>query len=238
MLPRLRPGLDLLDVGCGPGTITRDLARIVAPGRVVALDASAEVLEEARATCVKGGVDNVEFRQGDAEALPFDEGSFDVVHAHQVLQHVRRPVRVLEEMGRVCRPGGTVAARDGDYHGQVWWPAEPLLDRWLELYTEVARSNGGEPDAGRRLLSWAKDAGFSTVVSSASAWCADTPQQCDWWADLWAERTTSSSLGARAIELGLSDADELGRLAEGWRSWAAAPGAWLAFIHGEILAEA
>jgi SAM-dependent methyltransferase len=197
-----------------------------------------DILDEARATCEAGGVDNVEFRQAAAESLPFDDGSFHIVHAHQVLQHVPNPVRVLEEMGRVCRAGGTVAARDGDYHGQVWWPAEPMVDRWLELYTAVARRNGGEPDAGRRLRAWAREAGFSTVVATASVWYANTPELCDWWSDLWAERTTSSTFGARAIELGLSEPDELARIAEGWRRWATAPDAWLAFLHGEILAEA
>ncbi|MFZ0171699.1 MAG: methyltransferase domain-containing protein [Acidimicrobiales bacterium] len=237
LLPRLRPGLELLDVGCGPGTITRDLARLVAPGAVVAIDAATDILDEARATCAEGGVDNVEFHQADAEALPFADASFDVVHAHQVLQHVQHPVRVLEEMRRVCRQGGTVAARDGDYHGQIWWPEEPMIDRWLELYSDVARNNGGEPDAGRRLVSWAKQAGFSSIVSSASAWCADSSELCIWWADLWAERTTSSTLGARAVELGLADTAELGRIADGWRRWATSPDAWLAFLHGEILAQ-
>lgn len=204
----------------------------------MAIDSAADILEEARGTCAEAGVHNVEFRQADAESLPFDDGIFDIVHAHQVLQHVPRPVRVLEEMGRVCRPGGTVAARDGDYHGQVWWPAEPMIDRWLELYSEVARRNGGEPDAGRRLAAWAREAGYSTVIATSSAWCANTPELCEWWADLWAERTTSSMLGARAIELGLSDPDELARIAEGWRRWALSPDAWLAFLHGEILAGA
>lgn len=204
----------------------------------MAIDFAADILEEARGTCAEAGVHNVEFRQADAESLPFDDGIFDIVHAHQVLQHVPRPVRVLEEMGRVCRPGGTVAARDGDYHGQVWWPAEPMIDRWLELYSEVARRNGGEPDAGRRLAAWAREAGYSTVIATSSAWCANTPELCEWWADLWAERTTSSMLGARAIELGLSDPDELARIAEGWRRWALSPDAWLAFLHGEILAGA
>jgi hypothetical protein len=113
-----------------------------------------------------------------------------------------------------------------------------MVARWLELYTAVARRNGGEPDAGRRLRAWAREAGFSTVVATASVWYANTPELCDWWSDLWAERTTSSTFGARAIELGLSDPAELARIAEGWRRWATAPDAWLAFLHGEILAEA
>ncbi|MHB1509347.1 MAG: methyltransferase domain-containing protein [Acidimicrobiales bacterium] len=238
LLPELEPGLRLCDVGCGPGTITRDLARLVAPGRVVAVDAAAGILDEARTTCRNGGVDNVEFHQADAGSLPFDDGSFDVVHAHQVLQHVSHPVAVLEEMGRICRAGGIVAAREGDYHGETWWPREPMLERWLELYTDVARANGGEPDAGRRLASWAREAGYAKVRVTASVWLASTPETCQWWADLWAERTTASTFAARALELGLTDAEELSRIADGWRRWAASPDAWLAFLHAEILAEA
>lgn len=224
-------------MGCGPGTITRDLAKLVAPGRVVAVDAAPSILEEARETSESAGVHNVEFREADAERLPFDDASFHVVHAHQLLQHVAHPVRVIEEMARVCRPGGVVAIREVDFHSQVTWPPEPLIDRWLELYTTVARRNGGEPDAGRRLRGWALEAGFSTVTTSATAFSADSPEQCEWWADLWAERTTASAFAARAVELGLSDAEELSRIADGWRRWAASPAAWLALLHAEILIE-
>ncbi len=238
LLPRLREGLNLLDVGCGPGTITADLARIVAPGRVVAVDAAADILAEAEATCKAAGVTNVEFHQADAEALPYDDGSFDVVHAHQVLQHVMHPVRVLQEMRRVCRPGGVVAARDGDYSTWTWWPREPLMNRWLELYCQVARANGGEPDAGRKMLSWAREAGFSEIEAGASVWCAATPGLREWWADLWADRVTSTVLGQREVELGLSTQDELEQIAAAWRHWSMSPDGWLALVHGEILCEA
>ncbi len=68
-------------------------------------------------------------------------------------------------MRRVRRPGGIVAARDSDYAAMTWFPADPRLDRWLALYHEVARANGGEPDAGRRLLAWAHAAGFGDVAA-------------------------------------------------------------------------
>jgi SAM-dependent methyltransferase len=205
---------------------------------VVAIDAAPGILAETKATCAGAGVTNVEFHEADAEALPYDDGSFDVVHAHQVLQHVQHPVRVLEEMRRVCRPGGVVAARDGDYATWTWWPKEPAMDRWLELYSSVARRNGGEPDAGRRLLAWAREAGYSKVDAGASVWCAATPADRHWWADLWAERVTSTALGDRAVEFGLATRPELEEIAAGWRHWAEAPDGWLAIVHGEILCEA
>jgi len=148
LLPRLRPGLDLLDIGSGPGTITVDLAERVAPGRVTAVEVSEAALAITRAEVERRGVQTVDFAVDDVHELQFPADSFDVVHAHQVLQHVPDPVRALREMIRVCRPGGVVAVRDGDYHAFTWYPALPGLDRWQELYQAAARANGGEPDAG------------------------------------------------------------------------------------------
>jgi ubiquinone/menaquinone biosynthesis C-methylase UbiE len=154
LLGHLRPGLDLLDVGCGPGTVTVDLAARVAPGRVVGLDASGLIVEQAHVLS-----DAVEWRFGDAYALDADLRDFDIVHAHQVLQHLADPVAALRAWRRACRQGGIVAARDGDYEAFTWYPPEPQLDRWLELYRRAARANGGEPDAGCRLLAWARRTG-------------------------------------------------------------------------------
>lgn len=150
LIGELHPGLDLLDVGCGPGTITADLAELVAPGRVTAVDAAEDVLRQAGETAVERGLDHVRFAVADVHALDFPDDSFDVVHAHQVLQHVGDPVQALREMRRVCRPGGIVAARDSDYGAFTWFPEVPALDGWQSLYQRVARANGASrtPVAG------------------------------------------------------------------------------------------
>ena len=138
LLDRLTPGTSLLDVGCGPGSITADLAERVAPGRVRGVEVVPGPLEQARAGAAARGL-KVEFAVDDGYALSDPDGTWDVVHAHQVLQHVSDPVAVLREMGRVARPGGLVAARDADYAGFHWWPHDPRLDRWLGLDRAVAR---------------------------------------------------------------------------------------------------
>jgi len=236
LLPHLGPGASVLDVGCGPGTITIDIARHVGPGRVQGIDASAEVIAAAHATAVDDGVTNVTFTTGDVYALDLPDDSVDVVHAHQVLQHVADPVAALREMRRACRPDGVVAARDAVYRAMSWYPLSEGLDRWLEVYCLVAEANGGEPDAGSRLRSWAIEAGCSEVTASASAWCYATPDERAWWGGLWADRIAGTALGARAVELGIASPQELPELAEAWHTWAEADDAWFAVLHGEILA--
>ncbi|MGY1808713.1 methyltransferase domain-containing protein [Blastococcus sp. SYSU D00669] len=234
LAPHLRPGLDVLDVGCGPGTITVDLAERVAPGRVVGLDVSPDPLAEARSLAASRGVD-VTFAVGDVYALDAADGSFDVVHAHQVLQHLTDPVAALREMARVCRPGGLVAVRDVDYATFVWWPDDAGLDRWLDLYHRVARRNDAEPDAGRRLLAWAHAAGLRDVTATTSAWCYASPAEREWWGNSWAGRATASAFAEQAVAYGLATPDELDAIADAWRRWRDADDGWLSMTHGELL---
>jgi SAM-dependent methyltransferase len=234
LLPSLRPGLDLLDVGCGPGTITVDLAARVAPGRVVGLDVSADPLAEARTAAERTGVD-VTFEVGDVYAMAAPDDSFDVVHAHQVLQHLTDPVAALREMARVCRPGGVIAVRDVDYAATTWFPANAGLDGWLELYGRVARANDAEPDAGRRLLSWAHAAGLRDTTATASTYCFASSDERRWWGRSWAGRATSSAFAEQALRYGLATTAELEEIAAAWLRWAAADDGWLGMLHGELL---
>ena len=236
LLPHLRPGLTLLDVGCGPGTITSDLAELVSPGRVTAVEVTADALALARAEAAERGRTNIDFAVADVHELAFPDATFDVVHAHQVLQHVADPVAALRELRRVCKPGGLVAVRDSDYAAFTWFPEIPALDDWLALYRATARANGGEPDAGRRLRSWALAAGFTDLTATASAWCYATPEEAAWWGGLWADRIVHSDLAQRLQASGATSAEELNRLADGWRAWATADDAWFSVLHGEILA--
>jgi SAM-dependent methyltransferase len=237
LLPHLRPGMDVLDVGCGAGSVTVDLAELVAPGRVVGLDSSAEALAAARQLAEERHV-HVELVRGDAEAIDLPDDSVDVVHAHQVLQHVADPVGVLREMRRVCRPGGLVAARDADYAAMTWWPDEPALDAWRELYCRTARAHGGEPDAGRRLLSWAHAAGFTDVTATASTWCCAGRADRGLWSTSWAERVRYSGLADTVLADGAATEQQLDELSEGWLRWGRSPDGWFAILHGEVLCRA
>ncbi len=235
LAPHLEEGLSLLDIGCGPGSITVEFAERLFPGRVVGVDSAEEALAVARLHAEDRNAEAV-FEQADAYALPYDDGSFDIVHAHQLLQHLARPVEALREFRRVVRPGGVVAVRDVDYAGVFWYPLLPGLERWLDLYERVHRGNGGEPDAGRRLLSWAREAGFEDVTATASIWAFTNEDDRAWWGGSWSERVLQSAFAADAEQGGHATRAELEEISEAWREWAATPDAVLMMPHGEVIA--
>jgi SAM-dependent methyltransferase len=236
LLPQLRPGLSLLDVGCGPGTITADLARLVAPGPVIGLDASSEVVAQAESYAISVGATNVRFEVGDLFALRHDDASFDVVHAHQVLQHLGDPRSALIELRRVLRSGGVLAARDSDYGAFAWAPADPVLDRWREIYMAVTERNGHDARIGPSLLGLAQAAGFDDVTVSSTCWTFADPQSRQWWGGLWADRVRLSRFAEQAVTYELSDTEELESIARAFLNWAAAPDGVFVTPHVEILA--
>jgi len=228
LLPSLVAGMSVLDVGCGPGTITVDLADRVAPGRVVGVDAAAEIIAQAAAAGSRA-----EFAVADAYSLPFADGTFDVVHAHQVLQHLARPVDALREWRRV---GDLVAVREVDYAGIVIHPLTPGLRAWEVLYQRVHRASVGEPDAGRRLKQWARRAGLTDITVGASLWVFEDADDRAWWGGLWADRAVASDFALTAMERGLATSSELQEISRAWREWAADEDGWLSMPHGELLA--
>lgn len=235
LLPHLEPGQRLLDVGCGPGNLTVELAALVAPGQTIGIDVSASVVEAATNDAGEG--DGLTFRVADTYGLPFENGSFDVVNAHQVLQHLADPPAALGEMHRVLVDGGTLAVRDSDYSAFMWSPAEPLMDRWMQLHHLASDRNGVDADAGRHLLGWVRAAGFYDATYSSSTWTFATPEDVAWWGTMWAERVEGSAFTEQVIEAGFSNPEELAAIADSFRSWAAAPDAVFVCVHGEVVAK-
>jgi SAM-dependent methyltransferase len=238
LLPHLQPGWRLLDVGCGPGTITLGLAEAVAPGEVVGVDFAEEAVRSAQAEAQERGDTRTRFRRADVTALPFEDDSFDVVHAHQVFHHLNDPVAALREMRRVCRPGGLVAVREVDYAGMVWFPELPGIARWHDTFRALSRANGAEPDAGRRLRAWARAAGLADASISSSTWTYASTEDAAWWGNSQAERVVRSSFGEQSVERGLATPAGLEEMAQAWRAWGADPDACFVMPHGELLASA
>jgi hypothetical protein len=161
LLPHLRRTDALLDVGCGPGTLTADLA-----GRV-----------------------------GSVHALEQTEQALDL----------------------------------------AWVPESVGLTRWMELYQAAATANGGEPQAGRRLLSWARQAGLTDVWAGSSTWCFAAPEDRQWWGGMWADRIQQSALASQLLDTGLATQADLQQVRDAWLDFAAQDSSWLSLLHGEVL---
>jgi hypothetical protein len=158
------------------------------------------------------------------------------VFAHQVLQHVPRPVETLGDMRRLLERGGLLGVRDSDYGTCTWSPADARLARWLELYHAVARANGAEADAGRYLHGWVLSAGFETLRVSGTTWTFPGHDAVETWAMSWAARTVGSNLATKAIEYGIATRNDLETIAAGFREWCRDPAAFFSIGHVEVLA--
>lgn len=232
VLPYLHRDSRVLDVGCGPGSITLDLAAVIAgeggsASQVVGVENTPAPVTAAEELARRRGIGAV-FMTGDAQALPFQDGTFDVVVAHQVLQHLGDPVGALREFARVAAPGGIVAVRDADYEGMFFHPQPEGMLEWQRDYRRRARANGGEPDAGRHLPQWARAAGFSAgqLTYSTTTWQYSAGAGASWLADNWIRRTCESA----AVT-----ADDTDRICAGWRSWSEDDAAVFVMPHGELL---
>ena len=235
--PVISPQSKILDVGCGPGSITIGLARWAANGSVTGIDVGEEVLQTAQQAVDEAGISNISLEQASVYELPYADSSFDLTYAHQVLQHLADPVLAIQEMARVTRTGGHVAVRDADYYTMSCSQESEMIDEWRRIYHLVARHNGAEPDAGRHLLAWFHQAGLHEVKCSATASVYVTKEERENWGLSWADRCLTTSFPIQAMEYGYATWEELEMISEGWRHWAVHPDGYFQFINGEAIAE-
>ncbi len=198
----LGPGLAVLDLGCGSGDVTVQIARQVGPtGRVVGVDMDASVLAHAQASSQSAGLD-VEWRAAMVDQLEY-EGEFDIVYARFLLSHLPDPVDALRRMKRALRPHGRILVEDVDITQHVCWPPNQGMKRYIELYTATARSKGVDPQIGPQLPALLLDAGL-----------VDVDVQIVMPAFLRGEektiaRLTLQNISQAAIESGLADRTEI-----------------------------
>ncbi|TGZ81930.1 S-adenosyl-L-methionine-dependent methyltransferase [Ascodesmis nigricans] len=236
LLPHLAPSSKVLDVGCGPGTISIDFAKRIPNGHVTGIDYSDSVIATAQSAASQSKISNVTFAIGDVYKLDFPDNTFDIVHAHQLLQHLEHPEEALQEMRRVTKPGGLVAARESDWASMAWYPELPAIAQWHKLHESVAGAHGCEPNAGRRLHFWAHKAGFrrDLITASSTTWCWREKGDREWWSKSAGGRLLAPEFADKAAKQGVQRA-ELEKIQEGWNNWAQEEDGWFSIMHGEVI---
>ena len=238
ILPKLTSPMRVLDVGCGPGTITVGLAESVAPGgSVLGVDVSDALRPEWDKRLAECKTGNLEFRVADVFASDLPRDHFDVVYLHQVLQHLPNPVDALRAAVSHSRDGALLGAREVDWGTFLVYPESQGMRDFRRIYDAVAVGNGGNPHAGRHLLQWFNAVGGLTDIRvTTSTWSFFDDAGKEWWANQWSERVVESNIARGALEMGIATSDELQAVADAWQRWKHEPDAVSAFVHFEALA--
>lgn len=219
------PGSHVLDVGCGPGYATLDLARLVGrEGRVVGVDVSARFVAHLQARAAAHGMTNVSVEVQDVESLGFPPESFDGAYARWVLTFVRRPDAVIAGTARALKRGGRLVVHDySQYAAFQVAPEHPAVHRVIEAISESWRAGGGDPSIGARLPRLMVDAGLE-VVSITPITRVARPTDALWQ---W-PRTFFDNFLPHLVRTGYLAEEERQAFDAVWAARAADPGAYLA----------
>jgi SAM-dependent methyltransferase len=232
LLPHVRAGQDVLDVGCGIGSIALDLAPSVLPGRVIGIDADAQQIEVARQAALDRGIDNVAFATSSVYELPFEAETFDVVYANTVLMYVRDQVRALREMRRVLRPDGLAAVIDDDFGTVVMSPDLPSLELGPRLFELAVAHEGGNARYSRRLRTLMLEAGFVRTqgVAHAPEVYGDLAST-RWFADFAVGLFGAPAMAEVILSEGWATRAELDALIATLREWGELPDAFASWLY-------
>ena len=231
MLSVIKPTDKILDVGCGPGTITYDLGTYVPQGSVIGVEPTKEIIDEASSKGAENGIKNVKFELGSVYKLPYEDDTFDIVHSHQVIIHLKDRVDAIKEMKRVTKPNGYVCCKDGDLESIVVYPTK--YDKIREYFTSAALNGYTSGTCGRRLRELALEAGFSSgsINSTASNWCISNDDTRKWFTDMYIERLEHAKQ-----HVGKDDSTK-NEIVKSMKEWASDEKGWLIMIQGEIICQ-
>ncbi|KAL6454367.1 SPAC1B3.06c Uncharacterized methyltransferase C1B3.06c [Candida maltosa Xu316] len=239
LIPVLKPDFKVLDVGSGPGTITIDFAKNYLPqGSIIGVEPTQELIDIANENKAKSAPDleNVSFQYGSIYKLPFEDNSFDLVHAHQVVIHLQDPVKALKELQRVTKPGGYVCVRDADLESSIAYPEKfEALSRYYTLKAKNAVST--DIKAGRKLRGRAIEAGYTpeNITTTFSSWfVADDSKIKKAWAEATTKRIKSGTEVADPNDPVKNDEinNEAIRL---WNEWKDDESSVFTLVHFEII---
>jgi ubiquinone/menaquinone biosynthesis C-methylase UbiE len=236
LVPYIRTGMNVIDCGCGPGSITCDLAEAVAPGEVVGVDRSARILERAEGIANERGITNVRFEQGDINRLHFADGTFDAALESSTLQYLPRPMKAVREIYRVLKPGGVFGARDRDYHGDLFGnPNAVVRAAWRMHYATYKKLSSMDLTTGGRLRLLLNKAGFEKLINTASYEDHGDLEGARWIAGFYTRNFDSPDYVNRIIEHGYATSELLAQWRQAWLAWGEDPRSFYSIARTEVV---
>ena len=236
LLPQLRPGLRLLDLGCGSGSISAGLAKAIAPGELHGVDMDEAQVELARSLADSAGIRNAVFHVGDLTDLPFQEGYFDVAHCHNALMGAADTQAVLAEVKRTLKPGGIIACREIICGSSFFSPDKGVLRTAWDVFEDVLFEGNGHPQAGKDLKSWVLEAGFTNLRVTASLDIFSAPADVAFIHSLAKQWFLSREMRDGLGVYGLPTDQLWDSVNAAIDEWKSSPGAAIAYAYGEVVA--
>ena len=236
LLPYLRPGMRLLDFGCGPGTISVGLAKAIAPGELHGVDMEESQIGLARSVAAAGGRANANFHVGDVTDMPFEDGFFDVAHCHSVLMHVPDTAEVLAEVKRVLKPGGILGGREMICASSFTHPDFGVIRKAWDMFEDLVDADDGHPQMGKDLKNHVLEAGFENIKATASFDIYSTPADVKFIYTLANQWFLSPEITEAAIKYGASTQELCDQIAKAYERWKDHPGAVCGVAFGEVVA--
>ena len=234
-VPHLKPGMKLLDCGCGPGSVTLGFAEIIAPALAIGTDIEASQMALATENAAKSNIANARFEAASIYDLPFEDSSFDAVFMSALIGNLREPTRGLREAYRVLKPGGVIAVKEFDHGGDITYPLEPAMAKYDELYRRLRAENGHNGESGRMIGALLLAAGFNELSMTATYEILSDPKVLQGAAQVfigllaegWSDAFTSR---------GWATLEEIQSMREAWLRFAEFPGALFAAAWCEAVA--
>ena len=236
LLPYLRPGLRVLDFGCGPGTISLGLARAVEPGELHGVDMEESQIALARSLAGSHRQGNATFHVADIAALPFEDGFFDLAHCHNVLMHVPDTQAVLAEVKRVLRPGGVIGCREMTCESSFTHPDYGVIRKSWDMFEDLLAADDGHPQMGRELKGHMVKAGFASVRTSASFDIYHSPADIEFIYALAQDWFLAPEITEAAIKYGASTRELCDAISDAYDRWRVDPAALCGVAFGEAVA--
>ena len=236
LLPHLRPGMRILDFGCGPGTISVGLAKAVAPGELHGVDMEESQIELARSVAKAVGQDNAIFHVGDVTDLDFEDGFFDVAHCHNVLMHVPDTAAVLAEVKRVLKPGGLIGCREMITASSFTHPDFGVIRRAWDMFQDLLVADDAHPQMGKDMKDHILNAGFANARVTGSFDIYSTPADVDFIYGLAQMWFLSPEITEAAIKYGAATEALCNAIGVAYDRWKEHPGAICGVAFGEAIA--